>query len=149
MHMVTVSKRTRLAYVTVAALSLTFMSSQASASCVSQAPVDNHSVICGGVGANGWGPNSPNYANTAVDGLKVVVQSGTTVTVSQGGSALINAGNGSSIINFSGNYNNGVGSTRGIDAGTPSAGAISTGAGSAVTNDSNAYMRGAITFVAS
>ncbi len=144
--MTKVSKRARLAYVTVAALSSTFMSSEAWADCISQSPVDNASVICGGPGANGWGPNSGSFANTAVNGLKVTVNAGATVTNSEGGSALINAGTGSSVINFSGSFSNGTAPTYGIDAGSNSAGAIAAGGGSVFTNNSDADLRGAISF---
>ena len=141
--MAKVSKRTRLAYVTVAAMSSTFIGSPAWANCVSQAPVDPKSIICDNVGANGW-------EGSATDGLKVVVNSGSTVLNNQDGTppppALITTGASSSLINNSGDENNGVGGSLGINSGNHATGAIAVGGGSQVTNNSNAKMVGAVSF---
>jgi hypothetical protein len=136
MHkMAKVSKRTRLAYVTAAALGSTFIGSPAWASCVSQAPVDPKSIICDNIGANGW-------EGSATDSLKVVVNAGATVLNNQDGTApppaLITTGATSSLINSSGDENNGVGGSLGINSGNYSIGAIAAGGGSQFTNNANA-----------
>jgi autotransporter-associated beta strand protein len=138
-RMAKVSKRARFTYVTVAALSTTFMSSAAWADCVNQGPVHPEQVVCGPPGTQG-------YNGAATNGLAITVQGSTLVQTNVGGPALISAGTGSSLINFSGSFNNGTGSTRGIDAGTPSTGAVSLGGGSQMTNGSDAFMRGAVSF---
>lgn len=129
----------RTCLVTATALSGTLVASPALADCVSQAPVDPASVICGGPGTAGWN-------GAATNGLEVVVQGGASVTTNVGGPALISAGTGSSVVNFSGSYGDGSAVSYGIDAGSQFDPAISVGGGSQVTNASDAAIQGSIAF---
>ena len=123
---------------TATALTGALFASPAMADCISQAPVNPNQVVCDNPGTAGWN-------GAATNAIVVTVNSGSTVTTNVGGPAIISAGTGSAVINFSGLYNGGA-ATYGIDAGAVTNAAISVGAGSFVTNDSGAALRGTVTF---
>lgn len=129
----------RATLATATALSGVFCSTAAWADCVSQAPVHPEQVVCDNPGAAGWNGSS-------TDNLVVTVLNGATVTTNAGGPALISTGANSAVINFGGNFDPLGTITYGIDAGSPTAGAVTVGGGSIVTNSSGAAIRGAIDF---
>lgn len=131
---------TRSYLIAATVLSSAFISTQALADCISQAPVNASQVVCDNPGTLGWN-------GAATNGLVVTVNSGSTVSSSAGGPAIISEGTGSALLNFGGSFTPGGAPTVfGIDAGTTTAAAISVGAGSIVTNDSGAAIRGTIAF---
>jgi len=120
-------------------LSSPLWATPALADCVSQAPVDPNQVVCDNPGTGGW--NGASTASTVV-----TVNAGSTVSTNVGGPAVISVGANSAVINFSGSFDNSWNGLYGIDAGSSSGAAISAGAGSIVTNASNAEIQGTITF---
>ena len=129
----------RAALATATALSGALCSTAAWADCVSQAPVNPEQVVCDNPGTAGWNGSSTNN-------LVVTVLSGANVTTNVGGPALISTGSDSAVINFGGAFDPAGVTTYGIDAGSVTAGAISVGGGSIVTNSSGAAIYGAINF---
>jgi fibronectin-binding autotransporter adhesin len=129
----------RTSLYTATALTGALFSQPAFADCVSQAPVNPNQIVCSNPGNNGWD-------GTATNNIVVTVTSGSTVSTSVGGAALINTGTGSAVINYGGLFNNGTGTTYGINAGSQTNPAISVGGGSIVTLDSGTAEQGTITF---
>lgn len=129
----------RTCLATATAMSGTLWSNAALADCVSQAPVHPEQIVCDAPGTLGWD-------GTNANAIVVTVNAGATVNTSAGGTALINAGTGSAVINFSGAYTGAVAPVFGIDAGASTNPAISVGGGSIVTNTSGAAINGTVTF---
>lgn len=132
------SYRNRLIAATV--LSSAFVATPALADCVSQAPVNPTQVVCDAPGTLGWNGSGTNS-------IVVTINAGATVSTSAGGPAMISTGTNSAVINFSGNFDGGVTPTvYGINAGSSTNAAISSGGGTIITNASGAAIQGTISF---
>lgn len=130
----------RRALIAATILSSQFVATEALADCVSQAPVSPEQIVCDDPGTLGWDGSGTN-------GIVVTVNSGATVNARLASwPALISTGTGSAVINFAGSFDPLVAPVFGIDAGSSASPAISVGAGSIVTNDSGAAIRGVISF---
>jgi hypothetical protein len=124
---------------TLAGAGMFLIPTAAMADCVSQAPVDPNQVVCDNPGTAGWN-------GAATNNLIVTLNPGSTTLTNVGGPAVISAGTGSAVINFSGNFVPSGTTVYGIDAGSPSAAAVDVGGGSAVTNTSGSAIQGTVTF---